>query len=114
MCIRDSTYRAWGHYRVLYEGKDYKVKELVIKPHSELSMQRHEHRSETWNLVSGQAKLRLIKEGKPVEHDLLSTTVIPKGTWHQGYNDSNTPAHIVEIWRGDSEYLNEEDIERKN
>ena len=108
------TYRAWGHYRVLYEGKDYKVKEIVIKPHSELSMQRHEHRSETWNLVSGNAKLRLIQHGEVVEHDLLSTTVIPKGTWHQGYNDSNTPAHIVEIWRGDTEHLNEEDIERKN
>ena len=86
----------------------------MIKPHSELSMQRHEHRSETWNLVSGQAKLRLIHHGEVVENDLLSTTVIPKGTWHQGYNDSNTPAHIVEIWRGDSDYLNEEDIERKN
>jgi mannose-6-phosphate isomerase-like protein (cupin superfamily) len=98
----------------LYEGKDYKVKELVIKPHSELSMQRHEHRSETWNLVSGQAKLRLIHHGVIVEDDLLSTKVIPKGTWHQGYNDSDYPAHIVEIWRGDSEYLNEEDIERKN
>ena len=107
------TYRVWGHYRVLYEGKDYKVKELVIKPHSELSMQRHEHRSETWNLVSGKAKLRLIKEGKPVEHDLLSTTVIPKGTWHQGYNDSDTSAHIVEIWRWETEHLTEEDIERK-
>ena len=48
-----------------------------------------------------------------MEHDLLSTTVIPKNTWHQGYNDSDTSAHIVEIWRGDSEHLNEEDIERK-
>ena len=77
-------------------------------------MQRHTHRSETWNLVSGNAKLRLIQHGEVVEHDLLSTTVIPKGTWHQGYNDSDIPAHIVEIWRGDSDYLNEEDIERKN
>ena len=113
MLTNPITYRAWGHYRVLYEGKDYKVKELVIKPHSELSMQRHEHRSETWNLVSGNAKLRLIHNDEVVEHDLLSTTVIPKNTWHQGYNDSNAPAHIVEIWRGESEYLTEEDIERK-
>ena len=86
----------------------------MIKPHSELSMQRHEHRSETWNLVSGQAKLSIIHHGVIVEDDLISTTVIPKGRWHQGYNDSDYPAHIVEIWRGDSEHLNEEDIERKN
>ena len=108
------TYRTWGHYRVLYEGKDYKVKELVINPHSELSMQRHKHRSETWNLVSGYAKLRLIHNDKVEERDLLSTTIIPKMTWHQGYNDSDIPAHIVEIWRGESKYLTEEDIERKN
>ena len=108
------TYRAWGHYRVLYEGKDYKVKELVINPHSELSMQRHKHRSETWNLVSGYAKLRLIHNDKVEERDLLSTTIIPVGTWHQGYNDSDIPAHIVEIWRGESKYLTEKDIERKN
>ena len=84
---------------------------LPIDAHNNIEV--HEHRSETWNLVSGKAKLRLIKEGKPVEHDLLSTTVIPKGTWHQGYNDSEYPAHIVEIWRGETGHLTEEDIERK-
>ena len=47
--------RNWGHYKVLYEGDDFVVKELVINPHSSLSMQRHSYRSETWNLVSGQA-----------------------------------------------------------
>ena len=39
------TDRPWGYYKVLYEGEGYKVKELVINPHSSLSMQRHEHRS---------------------------------------------------------------------
>ena len=39
----------------LYKGDGFAVKELVINPHSSLSMQRHKHRSETWNLVSGKA-----------------------------------------------------------
>ena len=40
--------REWGHYRELYQGEGFQVKELVIAPHSKLSMQRHDHRSETW------------------------------------------------------------------
>jgi mannose-6-phosphate isomerase-like protein (cupin superfamily) len=113
------TVRNWGHYRNLYKGKGFQVKELVIAPHSTLSMQRHKHRSETWNIVSGEAHVlmstnnvdpcdgalrRILTPPNPVD--------IPRGVWHQGVNDSDEPAHIVEVWKGPSEQLNEEDIER--
>ena len=42
----------------------------------------------------------------------IRDSIIPKQTWHRGYNTSDTPSHIVEIWRG--EVLEEEDIERRN
>ena len=47
--------RSWGHYTELYKGDGFAVKELVINPKSSLSMQRHQHRSETWNLVRKQS-----------------------------------------------------------
>jgi len=103
------TERSWGYYRVLYEGKGYKVKELVINPRSSLSMQRHKYRSETWSLVSGYAKVILDKEEVVLTNDNVAH--IPINTWHKGINDSNTPAHIIEIWKG--ERLTEHDIERK-
>jgi len=103
------TERSWGYYRVLYEGKGYKVKELVINPRSSLSMQRHKYRSETWSLVSGYAKVILDKEEIVLTNDNVAH--IPINTWHKGINDSNTPAHIIEIWKG--ERLTEHDIERK-
>ena len=103
------TERSWGYYRVLYEGKGYKVKELVINPRSSLSMQRHKYRSETWSLVSGYAKVILDKEEIILTNDNVAH--IPINTWHKGINDSNTPAHIIEIWKG--ERLTEHDIERK-
>ena len=103
------TERSWGYYRVLYEGKGYKVKELVINPRSSLSMQRHKYRSETWSLVSGYAKVILDKEEVVLTNDNIAH--IPVNTWHKGINDSNTPAHIIEIWKG--ERLTEHDIERK-
>jgi len=113
------TVRSWGHYRNLYKGKGFQVKELVIAPHSMLSMQRHKHRSETWNIVSGQAHI-LMSTNNVDPHDgalrrILSTpnpVDIPRGVWHQGVNDSDEPAHIVEIWKGPSELLSESDIER--
>ena len=37
---------------------------------------------------------------------------IYQGVWHQGCNDSDTPAHIVEVWKGNSELLSEKDITR--
>jgi len=105
------TDRPWGYYKVLYEGEGYKVKELVINPHSSLSMQRHEHRSESWNLVSGSACV--ILNGEKVQLEKNKDIFIPKNTWHKGINESDNPAHIIEIWRGKSSLLNENDIERR-
>ena len=108
------TRRPWGYYKELYEGDGFKVKELVINPYSSLSMQRHKHRSETWNLVSGECSIRIIDEEKKMMYSkrLISTFEIPLFTWHQGTNRSDKPAHIVEIWRGESKQLSESDIER--
>jgi len=104
------TVRDWGHYRNIYKGEGFCVKELVINPNSSLSMQRHKHRSETWNLVSGSAHIKTDTEIL----DLSQPVNVESGTWHQGINTTDRPAHIVEIWRGPSELLTEDDIERYN
>ena len=115
------TERAWGHYRELYQGDGFQVKELVIAPHSKLSMQRHQHRSETWNLVSGTAHVKLSRrhtdpfDGVGIWNLHHANPLdIPSNVWHQGVNDSSEPAHIVEIWKGSSDKLSEEDIERQD
>ena len=111
--------REWGHYRELYQGEGFQVKELVIAPHSKLSMQRHEHRSETWNIVSGNAHVKMnFSSGDPFDGCAINKLHpsnpldIPKSVWHQGCNDSDEPAHIVEVWKGKTDKLIEDDIER--
>ena len=106
------TIRSWGYYRVLYEGDGYKVKELVINPHSSLSMQKHQYRSETWSIVSGEAHVVLGIDNK-LKLQKSKSIFIPEDTWHKGLNESDNPAHIIEIWRGENSKLTEEDIERK-
>tara|TARA_R100000742_G_C4279628_1_gene104825 strand:- start:3525 stop:4256 length:732 start_codon:yes stop_codon:yes gene_type:complete len=103
------TKRAWGHYKVLYEGKGFKVKELVINPKSSLSMQRHKNRSETWNIVTGNA--HVIVGDDMYKLSTEKGVYIPPNTWHKGINESDEEAHIIEVWRGD--ILTEEDIERQ-
>lgn len=107
--------RSWGHYRELYKGDGFAVKELVINPHSNLSMQRHQNRSETWNLVSGKAHVLTSQRAEPDDPQRRDLTPpnpidIPANTWHRGVNESNEPAHIIEVWKGAN--LTEEDIER--
>jgi cytidyltransferase-like protein len=112
--------RSWGHYRELYQGDGFAVKELVIAPHSSLSMQRHQHRSETWNIVSGTAHLLMnsASTSNPTDGPGVwrlhpaNPVDIPKRVWHQGVNNSDEPAHIVEVWKGDSALMSEDDIER--
>ena len=102
--------RDWGYYKNIYNGDGFKVKELVINPKSSLSLQRHEHRSETWCLVSGQCAIELngeeiiMSKDKPIQVSI--------GDWHRCSNNSNDQAHIIEIWKGDTCRLNENDIER--
>ena len=110
--------REWGHYRELYQGEGFQVKELVIAPHSKLSMQRHEHRSETWNIVSGKAHVKMNSSlGDPFDgcgvYELdPANRRYSKAYGTQGCNESDIPAHIVEVWKGDTDKLREEDIER--
>ena len=108
--------RSWGYYQVLYTANSFHVKELVINPHSSLSMQRHEYRSETWNLVEGECYVLLNNERIQLKKE--ESIFIPVNTWHKGVNESDTECHIIEIWRGekkynDEYYFNEDDIERK-
>ena len=108
--------RMWGYYRLLHSTDNYHVKELVIKPHSALSMQRHKHRSETWNVVEGKA--HVILNNDMIQLKKEENIFIPVNTWHKGINESDEECHIIEIWRGENMvngkyYFSEEDIERK-
>ena len=53
--MSESAERPWGSWHVLDEGPGYKVKRIEVNPHSRLSYQTHEHRSEHWVIVSGKA-----------------------------------------------------------
>ncbi|MBT6868320.1 MAG: mannose-6-phosphate isomerase, partial [Candidatus Marinimicrobia bacterium] len=50
-------YRPWGRYTNLFEGKDFLIKELFVKPKGILSLQKHHHRAEHWLVTQGNPKI---------------------------------------------------------
>ena len=103
-----TVHRPWGSYTVLEDADDCKVKRLVVRPGGVLSLQRHEHRSEHWTVVSGTARVRVGDDQR--ELGANETVRIAAGTLHRLENRGRNDVHIIEVQTGS--YFGEDDIER--
>ena len=45
-------FRPWGNYTSIVEGKNWKVKKIIVKPKQSISLQKHNYRSEHWIVVN--------------------------------------------------------------
>ena len=112
----DSEKRIWGHFTVLYDTGNVKLKEMFVEPNRCLSYQRHEHRNEFWVVQSGVARV-ILNETDNIEKDVTKilncgdTITIPVGYWHQVVNIGNEPLVIIETQYG--LLCEESDIERR-
>ena len=104
-----TIYRPWGAYQVLSETKKFKVKRIIVKPKSKLSLQMHKHRSEHWVVVSGTATI-INDDNKKYKLKINESTFIPKGKKHRLMNDTDSDLVIIEVQCG--EYVGEDDILR--
>ena len=101
-------YRPWGRYTNLFEGKNFLIKELFVKPKGILSLQKHHHRAEHWLVTQGNPKITLNKYSftkKPFEH-----IFIPLESIHRIQNPGKKPVKIFEAQVGS--VLKETDIVR--
>jgi cytidyltransferase-like protein len=108
--------RQWGEFSNLFQDQNVKVKELIVQPGQGISYQRHFHRSEVWYVSSGRC---FVKTAPPEDSGTFTTVeiqagdpviTIPATWWHQVYNTSTEPCHIIEIQYGTQ--TSEDDIER--
>jgi mannose-1-phosphate guanylyltransferase/mannose-6-phosphate isomerase len=84
------------------------MKRITVTPGASLSLQRHQHRSEHWIVVSGTATVTLSDQTETITKN--QSTYIPIGTKHRLQNRGKIPLEIIEVQVG--EYLDEDDIER--
>ena len=103
-----TVYRPWGYFTVLKEGKNFKVKKVLVEPKQKLSLQLHRKRAEHWTVLSGKAKV--IIENKTFNLGPHQSIDIPIKTKHRLENPSSKSLEIIEIQSGN--YLKEDDIIR--
>jgi mannose-1-phosphate guanylyltransferase / mannose-6-phosphate isomerase len=102
------VYRPWGSYEKLELGSRFQVKRIIVVPGGCLSLQMHQHRSEHWVILAGEAEITRGDEVFVLGRD--QSTYIPTKTKHRLRNRGNTDLEIIEVQVGD--YLAEDDIER--
>ena len=103
-----TVHRPWGTYTVLDEGTRFKLKRIIVKSGASLSLQKHQHRSEHWVVLSGEAT---VVNG---EAEILvgpnESTYIPAGTPHRLMNRGEIDCVMIEVQVGS--YVGEDDIVR--
>ena len=106
--------RVWGKFYNLFSDDGVKVKELIINPGKGMSYQRHFHRSEIWFVFKGSCSVKTSKKNpdkfKVSQLKKEDYFLIKKNEWHQIFNETKDPCHIIEIQFGDK--TDENDIER--
>lgn len=103
-----TEHRPWGFFTVLEEGTSYKVKLIMVAPHSKLSLQSHQHRAEHWVVVEGTATI-VVNDAEHTLH-VGESIFIPRAAKHRLMNQSDQPVKVIETQTGT--YLGEDDIER--
>ncbi|MEM9735829.1 MAG: mannose-1-phosphate guanylyltransferase/mannose-6-phosphate isomerase [Pseudomonadota bacterium] len=101
-------YRPWGWYETLALGGRFQVKQIMVKPGGQLSLQSHVHRSEHWVVVSGTARVTVDEDVRLMTEN--ESVYIPLGAVHRLENPGKVELHLIEVQSGP--YLGEDDIVR--
>lgn len=100
--------KPWGFFRVIEDNEAYKIKLIHINPHSRISLQEHEHRTEHWTITQGE--VYCIIDGVESYLKIGDSAYVPANTKHRLINETDQPVELVEVQLGD--YLDESDITR--
>lgn len=102
--------RPWGSFCTLATDPHgrWKIKRLRVDPGGAISLQKHAHRSETWMVVSGEARVTVGQEILCLGEK--QTVHIPVGVRHRVENTQRKVLELLEIQTGN--YFGEDDIVR--
>tara|TARA_B100000900_G_scaffold414904_1_gene442993 strand:- start:32 stop:1468 length:1437 start_codon:yes stop_codon:yes gene_type:complete len=101
-------FRPWGYYLSIAADKKWQVKLIQVKPGEQLSLQKHQYRSEHWVVVKGKAKVEIDERSETL--DVNQSIYIPTGSKHRLSNPSKEKLILIEVQSG--EKISEEDIQR--
>ena len=99
--------KPWGYYEDFFRSEEVVFKKIVVNPCSELSLQKHNKRSEFWYVVEGKGFIVYNDMVKRV--DAGYSIEIPVGTIHCIVNDTDDLLVMYEMQFGN---CSEDDIIR--
>jgi mannose-1-phosphate guanylyltransferase/mannose-6-phosphate isomerase len=106
--LHREVHRPWGSFDVVDIGDRYQVRRITVKPGASLSLQKHDHRSEHWVVVSGEAEIQ--RGGELFHLTENQSAYIPAGEKHLLHNPGQISLRVIEVKSG--EYIGEDDVTR--
>lgn len=106
--LHKTVFRPWGYYTCMNSGEGYLTKTICVLPKQKLSVQSHNHRSEHWVVLEGEALVLL--DGKEYNVKSGESIDIPLQAKHSLQNPYDEELKIIEVQKGD--YISEDDIIR--
>lgn len=99
--------RPWGRFQQFSLNEPTTVKVITVEPGQRLSLQRHRHRGELWQVLDGDLEITVEERTWTAARGEL--VWVPVGATHRLANPSPRDSRILEIAFGD---FDEDDIER--
>lgn len=101
------VHRPWGRFEQLTLNEATTVKIITVEPGARLSLQRHEHRAERWQVLAGPLTVEVA--GRTWDAQVGEVVWVPRGALHRMGNTATQDAQVLEIGYG---HFDEDDIER--
>lgn len=102
------TFRPWGNYKIIEAKPNYQIKKIIVYPGEIMSLQAHQHRSEHWVVIKGEATI--LRGNETLILRTNESTYIAPNMKHRIENRSDTNLELIEVQLGD--YLGDDDIIR--
>jgi mannose-6-phosphate isomerase-like protein (cupin superfamily) len=107
---RDEVFRSvrpWGDFQQFTFNQESTVKVITVAPGQRLSLQRHQHRGEMWQILDASLEVTVGSDTWLAQAGEL--VWIPQGTTHRAANSAEDSVRLLEVAFG---VFDEDDIER--
>lgn len=99
--------RPWGQFQQFVANEAVTVKIITVQPGHRLSLQKHRHRDEMWQVIDGPIDIQL--DERSWAAGVGERVWVPQGCVHRMGNSGTQPGRLLEIAFGQ---FDEADIER--
>jgi mannose-6-phosphate isomerase-like protein (cupin superfamily) len=99
--------RPWGTFQQFVSNEQVTVKIITVQPGHRLSLQRHGHRGEMWQVLD--VPIDITVDDRTWTAAAGETVWVPRGATHRMGNSGSEPGRLLEVAFG---HFDEGDIER--